>query len=393
VSYRYYGRAVVAPRVFRPPPTGTYFQYPTDPPTTFDPVDAIRNAMASSHTMTAVAEVIVDGVIESTLDIVGGSTTRDRTAAIRGRCTLNLFDVDGTLTPATAADLLAPGNCEIRLRRGVKTPLGDALKSLGTFVITKPDINHDGEAVTINVAGSDRSRVVSRNRWTDTVAFDASTNVADCIVAIIESRVQGLTYNVTSTGATLGTQVVLGVDTQNDPWKDASDIATAHGLEVYFDVDGIVVIRPVPDVTSVSPDWTYATGEGSMLLSVAKSLDDETSYDGVVVIGEPQNLPPVRAEAWDPRAKAHRPYFYKSQLVVTPEQARGTADALVKLVVGLTEKLTLNTMVNPLHLEGDVMHVVDAAPKVDALYLTDVVTKPLTYSGAMQLSVRERRVT
>lgn len=72
-------------------------------------------------------EVLRDGQVVRELAVDGGSVTIAAGDGIRRRCTIELHDPDGLLTPATATDLLAPFGTELRLSRGVELPGGAPL--------------------------------------------------------------------------------------------------------------------------------------------------------------------------------------------------------------------------------------------------------------------------
>lgn len=360
--------------------------------------DAFRTALTRSHAVVTRAEVLDGGTVVQTLAITGGSVTVDKTAAVRRSCSVELVDPTGALVPADAADLLHPssGN-ELRLWRGITLPTGDELVPLGVFRLMKPAISDTGDALTMRIDGMDRTRRVQRARFTDVYVIASGTNYATAIQTLLASRVPSLTFSFATTTRTTP-QLVF--EAGSDPWEAATSMATAIGYELFFDPAGTCVLRAEPDPSTDPVVWTYQEGADATVLSLDKDLDDEHTYNHVIVTGESSgNAAPVRAEARDDNASSPTyylgdygdvPYFYTSPLITTVAQAQDAADALLRRVLGVAEEVSFSAVVNPAHDAGDVMRITRARMRVDANYLLERVEVPLAATDAMSTTTRKR---
>lgn len=263
---------------------------------------------------------------------------------------------------------------------------------LGVFVISEVGVDDSGAEVKISVEGDDRSLLVTQNRWTAPFQIAAGTNVVTAIRSILESRYDRVTLIATDTTATVGA-AVLGQETGNDPWADARAIATAAGMDLYFNGEGNAVLEPIPAADDLTAVVSFAEGEVSTLLSAARKMNRRTTYSGVVVTGEGTSTStPVRAEVWDddPASPTYRfgpfgqvPFFYSSSLVTSAAQAQAVAEGLLRKVTGLAESLEWQALVDPSIGPGDVVAVSAPAARVSKVLILDSVTVPLTVDAAM----------
>lgn len=357
-------------------------------------------ALAQSHRIAARAE-LVTATDTYVLDVTDGSVTVDGSAAVRRRCTVTLTDDSGKLVPADITDLLAPNGNELKLYRGVTFADGSTeLVPLGVFRITKPQVSGGRGTLVIRVDGYDRARAVQRARFTETYTIPAGTNYATAISDLLESRVTGLSFNLAATDHETSGPLVYGTSADNDPWKDATELAKSIGFELFFDADGVCVLRPEPDPSAAATVASYAEGDNATILSVDRELSDEETYNHVVVSGESQTTTPVRAEARDedPSSATYYlgpfgdvPRFYASPLITTSAQAQDAADALLRRSLGLVEVVRFSAVPNPAHDVGDVVQVAYSAGRVDGLYVLDQFTVPLSAGGVLTATTRKRR--
>jgi hypothetical protein len=368
---------------------------------TFTPAYTWTEALAHSHTKTVTAAVYHRGALQAELDVVlDGTVDISRRDAVRRTCRITLVAETVDLVAARAGDLLAPP-AELRLRRGIVMPDGTVEDApLGVFGISVHEITDTGEDLRIAVTGYDRARRVRRNRWTDLYVIPAGTNYADAIADLVEDRAPGVTMSFTPTTATTP-QIILGAEADNDPWDDAQKMATAIGCELFFDAEGVLVLQPEPDPDIGDPDWVYAEGADATILSVARSIDDEPGYNGVIVIGEGTGLDvPLRGEAWDdePRSPSYYlgdwgrvPRFYRSQLFNSQAQVDEAAAALLRRELGALERVSFSAIANPRLDVSQVVSVVRGRARVDARYITETVRIPLG-EDIMEATTRARRV-
>jgi hypothetical protein len=264
---------------------------------------------------------------------------------------------------------------------------------LGVFVLTEFEATDDGTEIRLRIQGEDRSRRIARNRWTEPYRIPSGTTAAAAIEALLEDRWDDVEVVVSTTSTETVGQVVLGQETDNDPWKDAQKIAQAAGLEVYFDANGRAVIADVESVEGATPDFTFAVGLHGVVLSLRRSANANTTFNGVIVTGEGTSTDiPVRAEVWDedPTSPTYRygpfgevPQFYSSSLVSTASGAQAAAESILRKSTGLAEAIEWTFLTDPSVQAGDLALVVDESARVNRVMVIDAVTIPLDVSGSM----------
>lgn len=80
------------------------------------------SALRKSHVAVGKAEVLDGSTVLAELNILGGNVDADRGRSVRRTCQVTLTDPDGTLTPFSITDMLAPRGNELKLYRGVRLP-------------------------------------------------------------------------------------------------------------------------------------------------------------------------------------------------------------------------------------------------------------------------------
>jgi hypothetical protein len=192
-------------------------------------------------------------------------------------------------------------------------------------------------------------------------------------------------------------------DASDDPWDACIGLAKSIGCEIYFDVNGSVVIAPPTDVdASPSADFTYVESQKSTLTSLKKSFSDEQAFNGVIVTGESpgDDKPPVRAEAWDlePSSPTYRygpygevPEFVNDTNVKTAAEAQRNADSILRRHLGAPSQLSCSAWTNPALEAGDIVQIERPRMGVTGLYTLDAFNIPLRKDGTQNLTVRSRR--
>jgi len=368
--------------------------------------DAFRTALLDSHRIASRAEVLQGGAVVRSLDVHAGGVEVDGTAAVRRRCSVELVDHTGALTPDQAGDVLTPYGNELRLFRGVVYPDGaEELVPLGVFLITDVAVRDKPEGVTLAVEGYDRARRVEGARFTSTTIVPAGINYAVAIRDLLRARVPTLEFlPADATGwsqQTTRTTPQLVFQEQADPWRAARDMAESIGRVLYFDAAGRVVMPTEPSVSTSPVAWAYVEGEDATILGLDNRWTREGVYNHVIVTGETTSATvPVRGEAYDsdPNSPTYIggpfgdvPYFFASPLITTAGQAVEAATGILRRVSGSTELVSFPAVVNPAHEAGDVVAIVRAKSAVSDLYLLDRFNVPLGPGETMTASARRQR--
>lgn len=367
-------------------------------------LDEIRR----SHTVYSYCDVISPNQEVKRLIVTDGEINVDRTAQYRRAATINCIDPLRVFVPNESTGILVPRGTEVRPYRGVKYsdgeievyPLGVFRLSASGFTESSAQSGSAGVRITLNMF--DRSRTVSRDKFTLNYTIPAGTNLLSAIKLILQRTFNDLEYDAVSTHLTTTTPKVFAA--ADDPWVACQELAKSMGCEIYFNVDGWVVIAPPTDIDSLpNPDFQYVEGNRCTMMDLQKQYTDEPGFNAVIVTGSSpgDELPPVRAEAWDlePSSPTYRyseygevPQFVNDTNVKTVAEAQKMADSLLKAQIGLGAQLSISAWTNPVLEAGDVVEVKRESMHVNGLYTVDSFNIPLRREGVQQLKLRTRRI-
>lgn len=360
------------------------------------------------------------------VEVLSGSITDDKFAAIRRRCNVNLYP-DFSIIPAVDVRWdrgLWPVGTELRLYQGIRYGMQWRSEEipLGPYRIGRPALEYDGTSVSLSVEGYDRSRTVSRARFTDTYVILRGADYGIAIHDLIHSRLPWLDYDADfdfmdtadirdATGASTWYTPGIAFDAQDDPWEKATEMANAIGAELFFRPDVTApsgakcVLRPEPLTQYEEPVFRYTDHEDCLIEHVKRDLDDESAYNGVIVVAEDTDLPrPLRAEAWDtnPNSPTYYdpqypelsvfgavPFFMTVQYATQQSQVDRAARGNLEKRVGILENVQFTSIANFAHESGDVIQIERPELNVTGRFVLDVFTHSLgpecTASGATRL--------
>lgn len=277
----------------------------------------------------------------------------------------------------------------------------EELAPLGVFTINDVSINDSAGGLTVEIAGADLSRKIARNKWAGTYVINAGTNYATAIRRLIEDRLPEAQFNFISTTRTTP-RLVLGQQSQDDPWADARNLAADIGCELYFDARGLCTLREEPDPASDPAVWEFEDISFPTVTALTRQVVDENTYNQVIAQGEGSgNTTPVRAIAQDldPASPTYikGPYGVNSITITSPaittvEQAQDAANAQLLKSKGATERVSITAVPNPALEPGDVVTVSRGLSKIDGQFLIDAVSMPLAPSGTMSITSRRQRL-
>lgn len=362
-----------------------------------------RAAIVKSHTVIAKAEIWASDQKLSTLNIANGTVTVSAKNATRRVCevTLSTSRADDNDVPDNDYDLLTPFGNELRLYRGIQYSDGtQEYIPLGVFVITDVAINDRADGVAIKVMGEDRSIIVSRSKWLEPYQMVSGT-LESSITAMLQSRYSDVQVSFPTTGITIG-QVVLGADKANDPWKDAVQICELVGYDLYFDVTGVVTMKPFPTLDGAVVVATYEEGNGTTITELDRTISTKETFNGVVyTVSGTQVTTPIKVTVWDEDSTSPTyrygkfgqvPIFISSNLVQTTDAATTAATNLLYTYIGSQETINWNSLVDPTLDVQDVVYVKSVGAKVNRLVIIDALTVPLSPDAQMKADARIVRV-
>jgi hypothetical protein len=336
-------------------------------------------------------EVLYASELVTSLDVVVDGSVDFDDVAVRRSCSLRLVDPSGSLTPASAKDLLAPKGTELRLYRGLLVAGEFEWVPLGVFGIVEPEITAHGSGTQIRVKGWDRVDAVRTRRFEAAYPIASGTATWQAISDIVTSRLT-VPVRITQSGNTTP-EVVY--DALSDPWDAVRKLAAADNLSAYFDQLGTLVVEPyVESPTGI----TYQPGLSSLLVDTSRIIKADSTYSGVIVTGEHPEAGAIRSVLWDTDTTSatyylgpfgKRPYGYSSPLIDTQAKADAAAASILPRVTKMRQEITIHTIGHPGHDIGDAVTVIDGKSRTNGTYVVAGGTIPLRPNGTIRLKLRE----
>jgi hypothetical protein len=364
---------------------------------------AFKSAIVSDHIVIGKAEIWNADRKLIDFDIDTGKVSVSTSNAIRRTCEVHLTtDRSSTnFVPDDGFDFVAPFGNQLRIYRGIQYADGtEEYVPLGVFVITEVQIQDTNAGVSMSVRGEDKSIIVSRNKWTSTYQMVSGTLEAS-LTALLQNRYADIEVDFPTTNVTVN-QIVLGADSNLDPWKDAVMLAQLVGYDLYFDVNGIATMRQFPTLDAASVVATYEEGNGTTITSLDRKISTKETYNGVIYTVEgSQVTTPIRVEVWDEdtTSPTYRygvfgsvPTFITTNVLGTSADAIKAATLLLNTYIGQQEEITFESIVDPSLDVNDVIYVKSVGAKVDRTVIIDSMDIPLEYTGTLNVNTRVVRI-
>jgi hypothetical protein len=196
----------------------------------------------------------------------------------------------------------------------------------------------------------------------------------------------------------------------SDPMSDLATFVAAAGAELFFDVQGNVVLRPIinPETTVVVDAVHFKEGANCTVIDLARTIDETTAYNGVILYcnGTGSALPFV-VKVWDLNQDSPTYYLgpwgqvaYRMTTTLIPAgsdsftiaQQKGfyMAYQQLQLLLGSMDVLTIDTIPNPALQEGDCLFIERDRMQVSDPYVISRMTIPLDPQSQQQISFRPR---
>lgn len=372
-------------------------------PATADQLAKPHHAIVRLDVLEAGAVVASTTVPLDQLRMAEGAVEAVRRADVRRSASVRFADESGALVPLTGDDLLDPlERRELQLWRGLRYQDGTSeLRSLAVVVIEQADVTEDA-AITVEVKGRDRSVLVSGSPWTDPYTIASGTNVGTAIQAIIEDRAGAGAFEFAFSPVATTTTGRVTYDPSTNPWTAVQKMADGIGHEVFFDAEGVCVLRPVPDPNEAEVAWSFTGSTSLRVGAMRRTVDGANLVNGVIIdASAPWLTTPLRGEAWDtdpdsPTRVARigeRPLRITDATVFTQTAADAAAAAKLLDVLGVEEQVTFSAIVNPWLAEGDVIELYSRALGGTARGIVETLSIPVSVADAQQGTTRSRRAT
>lgn len=290
----------------------------------------------------------------------------------------------------------------IRIWRGVEWVDEDGVYDsymvrIGDFLIDSADTQNFPDEV--HIQGRDFTKKLLTSKFKLATTFTQGRPIEQIITTIaINGGIPSTKINIPPTGQISGKDWSFERDVAR--WDAMDQIAVNYNWELYFDGNGILVMRRFQDPVLSPTKYSFLTGEFGNLVQFTKSMNDTMMYNSVVVTGESQNTLPVYAiaENHEPSSPTaierigERVYTYTSSFIYTFEQAQQVANAFLSIHSLEAFEVTLESICFP-WLEGaDIIEFIDPspAPGDPTRFLLSSFSIPLAL-GSMQLAAK--RVT
>lgn len=362
-----------------------------------------REAIASSYTLATEVTVLSGGQEVGTVEPTDGSVTLDAQAQVRGRCTLTFNDPDLVVTGPDS--ILSPYGNEVQVKRGIRYGDGTSeLISLGIFRIEDVASNDSDGSITTTITGLDRMQRLVDGAFEEPWEQDSGDNFADAILEVVQGAYPDV---VTSFASTSVTTPLMGEEAGTDRAYVAIGLAEAIGFELYFDGDGILILRPIPQPGQGDPDAFVIEGgdveleSDPNLLGIDRNLTREGSFNRVIVTAEAAptgETPRAVATDDDPDSPTYyfgeygkKPEFYSNTYVTTQDQAQDVANGKLAQERGLFDSISFSALVDPTLEPGDVVQVRRERMGIDEQHVLDSVTIPLDAEGTLECETRAVR--
>lgn len=361
---------------------------------------AFNTAIVRSHTVATQVDVYMDGTLQGVaFDITDGNVTI-QDDAIRRRCNIRMQDPVGALVPDDFTDIFTPGGAEFQLFRGILFPNGTKeLIPLGVFGVSRYRLDDSGPTMSAQIDAFDRGRRVQRAALTQDYVIPKNTNYVTAIQQLVHSRYPSVLWGDVAPTTMITPLIVL--QTGKDPWGEARRLLGNIGYEIFFDPWGLCTIQPVDVSTGNEADWTLTEGDGGSLLSLTKTMQDDSFFNHVVVTGENSSntTQPFRGEAMDSNPNSPTNIngrmgdvvdFFTSSDITSQAQAQSTASARLAKSLGIPINVETQDLVHPGLDIDDRLHITRERAKIDEVYIVSKLTIPMTYARAMNVATRQR---
>lgn len=352
--------------------------------------EAWADGISHSHGLAVQVTLLPEGV---DLPVLDGAVTLDGKAATRATLDLSVApDPAMELVPSEPTDRLAPYGNELQIRRGLIYPDGgEELVSIGIFRIEDVDVEDTAEELSLRISGLDRSARIIDAAFEDAYQVPAGTLITSALLDDIKTVYPDVVASISASSVTA--PVVIVAEEGEDRWAFWQGMATALGAELYFDGDGVLVLRELASATQ-EPAAYLTEGEGGVLVSAAKSWTRQGAFNRVIATGEGTALggAPPRGVATDddpfsptfyggPFGRV--PRFYSSSWITSSDQASDAASGILRAELGTTQQVSFGAVVNPALEPGDVVRVTRERTGVDEDHVIDELTIPLTAEAIM----------
>ena len=362
-----------------------------DPPATVEiPTQAVQDYVTGSVTcVTRRVDIFEsDGTTSYLADaaIISGSVTVSMASSERRTMELVLDGCDVTELEVAEGSLWY--DKVITISRGADPPASPAFTGkIGTFLIdrvSQSPIDH-----SVKITGRDFTKKLLGSKFGFTTFFDANEPIEN-IISVIATNGGIVSQSLPLTGDNSSKPWIF--DAGTDRWQAIADIATAHGYDIYFDVDGTLAMTPFADIANDPITFVFQTGLSVGNLSgYSKEISDARIKNHIVIRGETSTGTPIIAEARNlnpgsPTSIAklgERTDIFESSFVSDVTQAQTMADNLLTISGLDSFEVPLTGIVVPWLDVNSIITFIDPEPSAGdpTRFLMTDLQIPMTLDG------------
>jgi hypothetical protein len=340
--------------------------------------------------------VTVDG-IETELEYVSGTVANQSNGNVR-RTTSGLVVQHSLMTPRQVYDIVSQDSCIVKMWAGIRWR-ADLTERVPVFT-GRPSraAKREGDG-TVTLDAADFGYDLAAQTIFPAVVQPASMKRRDAIVALVAAVFPDITITVTATDVgTLGSEQSWS----GSRWDAINALCVDGKMEAFFLPDGSFLVRDLPVIGE--PVYTFHTHRDDATVAVAdreRPLDklyNTVVFNATASDGSQSWQQEIRQVAeTSSRAVSKigpRVLSKDSVTLLTAAEAQAAAGALLDLVQGQTESISISAAGHPALECGDTVRLVlgaigDEEP-VTLIYMVDSIPSFDPMFWGMTLSVRNR---
>jgi hypothetical protein len=383
------------------------------------------------------------------IPIISGTVTIDRNNTVRRTATDVVLDpsFSDMLLPLVNQiqvddkNLFAPYSAELRIYKGLNegTEADPSFEyaCLGIFQITEVDVIDDASGCLLEGTMSDRAGWVQDRVFAAPYSGNGTHTVDVAIRALLDDAIGTIGMSLLPFTVNLPSSdfvpAVTTYDVGDDPWQGVTDLASAAGLQLYFDYDGVLQLAAIPNPLDGTVCISYLEGSTPSGVTIKRILENGNNAPNVVCVQSQGSNVATQYQVWRWDDNPYWPTFYADtpsggwstpQTTLVPQSAdaryprniltistsqipttnqgadcQAMANATWLLQLGIVENCTIELRENPAHDVDDLIqiqrltsgvYIVDGETEepVPVSYVVDQVTLDLTASKNITLTAR-----
>jgi hypothetical protein len=337
--------------------------------------------------------------------LVDGNVDADVTRLTRRTFTANVLNPDGIWSPGSDWGGMFYVNRMIRLWRGIDFGAGYELVPIGTFLIDSADVEVERSMSVVSLSGSDLWKKFGKSAFSGAKSWPSGTGLNTIISYMASaSGITKMNLDPLSNRAAGDRELskTFAVERGDNRGEALARLATAHGIDVYFDVLGRLTTQDFSAPGDKAVVYEYGPQKNNNLITVKASFTDDNLYNAVLVVGtgDKDHVVTFRVRDTDPNSVTsvakigERVFIYETDSIKTTSVAEATALRLFYQKVLVNEDITLETICNPAFEGNDVIRVVETEYSgLNSTFRIKAFTVPMSTSRQTIRLLREIKLT